>query len=233
MRWKPLRRTAMILPLSVESPSKLSEAAQGDPEPMDVYEEDLNKAKSSGIFSGKAGKSSSASASAGATPPMLKSKSKAKPEKKAMPKLKVVDEGHGPSRQEFDTSILSPGSRVDRAGQHGRGAHQEGRLRQIECHLSLHVGVPPWASTFPSSTVARDSQVGPLDGPLSGTCREFPHRGLHGCQKIPHEEVQSRSVECHTAHFAGLRCASEPSRGTETFSCSRGGMASMIRKMYT
>ena len=165
MRWKPLRRTAMILPLSVESPSKLSEAAQGDPEPMDVYEEDLNKAKSSGIFSGKAGKSSSASASAGATPPMLKSKSKAKPEKKAMPKLKVVDEGHGPSRQEFDTSILSPGSRVDRAGQHGRGAHQEGRLRQIECHLSLHVGVPPWASTFPSSTVARDSQVGPLDGP--------------------------------------------------------------------
>ena len=90
----------------------------GDPEPMDVYEEDLNKAKSSGIFSGKAGKSSSASASAGATPPMLKSKSKAKPEKKAMPKLKVVDEGHGPSRQEFDTSILSPGSRVDRAGQH-------------------------------------------------------------------------------------------------------------------
>lgn len=107
MTWKPLRRTAMILPLSVESPSKLSEAAQGDPEPMDVDEEDLNKAKSSGTFSGKAGKSSSASASAGATPPMLKSKSKAKPEKKAMPKLKVVDEGHGPSRQEFDTSIFT------------------------------------------------------------------------------------------------------------------------------
>ena len=54
---------------------------------------------------GKAGKSSANAASVGATPPMIKSRTKR--EKKAMPKLKVVNEGHGPSRQEFDTSAFT------------------------------------------------------------------------------------------------------------------------------
>ena len=56
---------------------------------------------------GKAGKSSANAASVGATPPMIKSRPKTKREKKAMPKLKVVNEGHGPSRQEFDTSAFT------------------------------------------------------------------------------------------------------------------------------
>lgn len=67
-----------------------------------------NMAKSSGASSVKTWKTSSTSAPAGAAPsdPALNLKAKVKPAKKAMPKpkLKVVDEGHGPRRQEFDTS---------------------------------------------------------------------------------------------------------------------------------
>ncbi|CAL1151709.1 unnamed protein product, partial [Cladocopium goreaui] len=104
--------------------------ARGDPEPMDVDDQGnkmVQSTASAKTWKTEMAQSSSsaktwktemaqstssaktwrtdttAAASAGATPP--DPTSKLKPKKKAMPKrLKVVDEGHGPSAEQFDTS---------------------------------------------------------------------------------------------------------------------------------
>ena len=91
----------------LQASNKEDTVARGDPEPMDVDEE--NKPQSS-VMSSSAKTwrtDTSDAASAGATPsPASKLKPKTKPAKKAMPKprLKVVDEGHGPRYEQFDTS---------------------------------------------------------------------------------------------------------------------------------
>ena len=111
--------------------------ARGDPEPMDVDDQGNKMVQStasaktwktemaqssSSAKTWKTGngsehlicKDTTAAASAGATPP--DPTSKLKPKKKAMPKrLKVVDEGHGPSAEQFDTSKVchSTGSGLD------------------------------------------------------------------------------------------------------------------------
>ncbi|CAL1159046.1 unnamed protein product [Cladocopium goreaui] len=90
--------------------------ARGDPEPMDVDDQGnkmVQSTASAKTWKTEMAQSTSsaktwrtdttAAASAGATPP--DPTSKLKPKKKAMPKrLKVVDEGHGPSAEQFDMS---------------------------------------------------------------------------------------------------------------------------------
>ena len=90
----------------VSSMQSAGKDAQGDLEPMDVDEKgDKMAQSSSSVKTWKTDISSVASAGATPSDPTSKLKPKAKPAKKAMPKrLKVVDEGHGPSAEQFDTS---------------------------------------------------------------------------------------------------------------------------------
>ena len=148
--------------------------ARGDPEPMDVDDQGnkmVQSTASAKTWKTEMAQSSSsaktwktemaqstssaktwrtdttAAASAGATP--SDPTSKLKPKKKAMPKrLKVVDEGHGPSAEQFDTSKFATAQDlvwIEPDNMAGVPCAQGG-LRKAWINFPCYVRLPPWPS---------------------------------------------------------------------------------------
>ena len=135
-----------------------------------------------------------------------KLKPKTKPAKKAMPKqkLKVVDEGHGPRSQEFDTSKFTSAQDLvwiepdNMAGVPMRRVDY-GRLSSISHAMSDYLRGHRMFHRRPSPEIRRNRPVHGLpcscSTPTRRLCTSEGRRGAHGGAKLAHAEAPNPSEQ--------------------------------------
>ncbi|CAL1159387.1 unnamed protein product [Cladocopium goreaui] len=242
--------------------------ARGDPEPMDVDDQGnkmVQSTASAKTWKTEMAQSSSsaktwktdmaqstssaktwrtdttAAASAGATP--SDPTSKLKPKKKAMPKrLKVVDEGHGPSAEQFDTSKFASAQDLvwiepdNMAGVPVRKVDY-GRLGSISHAMSDYLRGHRLFHRRPSPEIRRTDLSMDFKALVRHLQGDFAHlREEEVLMVVRNSPMRRFRVQVNGLSSGKLRWTPVRIRaiqGHRAFLVEQGGMSSMIKTMFT
>ncbi|CAL1170847.1 unnamed protein product [Cladocopium goreaui] len=242
--------------------------ARGDPEPMDVDDQGnkmVQSTASAKTWKTEMAQSSSsaktwktdmaqstssaktwrtdttAAASAGATPP--DPTSKLKPKKKAMPKrLKVVDEGHGPSAEQFDTSKFASAQDLvwiepdNMAGVPVRKVDY-GRLSSISHAMSDYLRGHRLFHRRPSPEIRRTDLSMDFKALVRHLQGDFAHlREEEVLMVVRNSPMRRFRVQVNGLSSGKLRWTPVRIRaiqGHRAFLVEQGGMSTMIKTMFT
>ncbi|CAL1157497.1 unnamed protein product [Cladocopium goreaui] len=242
--------------------------ARGDPEPMDVDDQGnkmVQSTASAKTWKTEMAQSSSsaktwktdmaqstssaktwrtdttAAASAGATP--SDPTSKLKPKKKAMPKrLKVVDEGHGPSAEQFDTSKFASAQDLvwiepdNMAGVPVRKVDY-GRLGSISHAMSDYLRGHRMFHRRPSPEIRRTDLSMDFKALVRHLQGDFAHlREEEVLMVVRNSPMRRFRVQVNGLSSGKLRWTPVRIRaiqGHRAFLVEQGGMSSMIKTMFT
>ncbi|CAL1138042.1 unnamed protein product, partial [Cladocopium goreaui] len=242
--------------------------ARGDPEPMDVDDQGnkmVQSTASAKTWKTEMAQSSSsaktwktemaqstssaktwrtdttAAASAGATPP--DPTSKLKPKKKAMPKrLKVVDEGHVPSAEQFDTSKFASAQDLvwiepdNMAGVPVRKVDY-GRLGSISHAMSDYLRGHRMFHRRPSPEIRRTDLSMDFKALVRHLQGDFAHlREEEVLMVVRNSPMRRFRVQVNGLSSGKLRWTPVRIRaiqGHRAFLVEQGGMSSMIKTMFT
>ena len=242
--------------------------ARGDPEPMDVDDQGnkmVQSTASAKTWKTEMAQSSSsaktwktemaqstssaktwrtdttAAASAGATP--SDPTSKLKPKKKAMPKrLKVVDEGHGPSAEQFDTSKFATAQDLvwiepdNMAGVPVRKVDY-GRLGSISHAMSDYLRGHRLFHRRPSPEIRRTDLSMDFRALVRHLQGDFAHlREEEVLMVVRNSPMRRFRVQVNGLSSGKLRWTPVRIRaiqGHRAFLVEQGGMSSMIKTMFT
>ncbi|CAL1131539.1 unnamed protein product [Cladocopium goreaui] len=242
--------------------------ARGDPEPMEVDDqgnkmvqstasaktwktEMAQSSSSAKTWKTDMGQSTSsaktwrtdttAAASAGATPP--DPTAKLKPKKKAMPKrLKVVDEGHGPSAEQFDTSKFATAQDLvwiepdNMAGVPVRKVDY-GRLSSISHAMSDYLRGHRLFHRRPSPEIRRTDLSMDFKALVRHLQGDFAHlREEEVLMVVRNSPMRRFRVQVNGLSSGKLRWTPVRIRaiqGHRAFLVEQGGMSSMIKTMFT
>ena len=198
----------------------------------------------------QAGQSSAKSASAGATPPTSKSKPKKKampkPEKKAMPRVQRTGEVHGPrhnpKKEQFDTSVftsaqdlawLEPENMVGIPGRNVEG----GRLGAISHAMSDYLRGHRLFYRRPSPDIRRSDLSMDFQSLIRHLQGDFPHlKEQEVLMVVKNSPMRRFRVQASSFSYGTLRWTPVRIRaiqGHRQFLVEQGGMASMVKMMYT
>ncbi|CAL1139216.1 unnamed protein product [Cladocopium goreaui] len=246
--------------------------ARGDPEPMDVDDQGnkmVQSTASAKTWKTEMAQSSSsaktwktdmaqsassaktwrtdttAAASAGATPPdpTAKLKPKSKAAKKAMPKrLKVVDEGHGPSAEQFDTSKFATAQDLvwiepdNMAGVPVRKVDY-GRLSSISHAMSDYLRGHRLFHRRPSPEIRRTDLSMDFKALVRHLQGDFAHlREEEVLMVVRNSPMRRFRVQVNGMSSGKLRWTPVRIRaiqGHRAFLVEQGGMSTMIKTMFT
>ena len=228
----------------VSSMQSAGKDAQGDLEPMDVDEKgDKMAQSSSSVKTWKTDISSVASAGATPSDPTSKLKPKAKPAKKAMPKrLKVVDEGHGPSAEQFDTSKFTTAQDLvwiepdNMVGVPVRKVDY-GRLSSISHAMSDYLRGHRMFHRRPSPEIRRTDLSMDFKALVRHLQGDFAHlREEEVLMVVRNSPMRRFRIQVNGLSSGKLKWTPIRIRaiqGHRAFLVQEGGMASMIKVMYT
>ena len=217
--------------------------AQGDPDPMDVDEQGNKMVQSTSSVKTWRTDTSAATAGASSSDPSTKLKPKSKPKVKAMPKrLKVVDEGHGPSAEQFDTSKFASAQDLvwiepdNMAGVPVRKVDY-GRLSSISHAMSDYLRGHRLFHRRPSPEIRRTDLSMDFKALVRHLQGDFAHLREEEVLMIVRNSLMRRfRVQVNGMSSGKLKWTPVRIRaiqGHRAFLVEEGGMSSMIKTMFT